>query len=149
MTWQTRKHTGPTIDDVSQPCRIIADVALANVDYDWSDDVAADCAELLLCLLTSWWGGGSTQFSCRNSGEEGACGACGVLVRVDSPDVDACWRVMACSTSVLRRVFTSGFLSFFYTMVCLKTRFENFDFWVWIKHPLFQEQALIPVVRIF
>jgi hypothetical protein len=36
-----------------------------------------------------------------------------------------------------------------YTMVCLKTRLENFDFWVWIKHPLFQEQALIPVVRIF
>jgi hypothetical protein len=34
-------------------------------------------------------------------------------------------------------------------MVCLKTRLENFDFWVWIKHPLFQEQALIPVVGLF
>jgi len=33
-----------------------------------------------------------------------------------------------------------------YTMVCSKTRLENLDFWVWIKHPLFQEQALIPVV---
>jgi len=30
-----------------------------------------------------------------------------------------------------------------------KTCFENFDLWVWIKHPLFQEQALIPVVRKF
>ena len=34
-------------------------------------------------------------------------------------------------------------------MVGLKTRFENFDFLVWIKHPLFQEQALIPVVGCF
>jgi len=40
-------------------------------------------------------------------------------------------------------------LFFLYTMVCLKTRFENFDFWVWIKHPFFQEQALIPIVIIF
>ena len=52
ITWQTRKHTGPTIDDVSQPCGIIAAVALADVDDDRSDDVADDCAELLLCLLT-------------------------------------------------------------------------------------------------
>jgi len=36
-----------------------------------------------------------------------------------------------------------------YTMVCSKARLENFDFWVWIKHPLFQEQALIPVVGKF
>jgi hypothetical protein len=40
-------------------------------------------------------------------------------------------------------------LVFPYTMVCIKTRFDNFDFWVWIQHPLFQEQALIPVVRKF
>jgi len=38
---------------VSQPCGIIDDVALAGVDADWSDDVAADCVELLLCLLAS------------------------------------------------------------------------------------------------
>ena len=40
-------------------------------------------------------------------------------------------------------------LVFLYTMVCSKTRLENFYFWVWIKHPLFQEQALIPVVGTF
>ena len=33
-----------------------------------------------------------------------------------------------------------------YTMICSKTHLENFYFWVWIKHPLCQEQALIPVV---
>jgi len=41
------------------------------------------------------------------------------------------------------------FLVFPYMLVCLKTHFENFDFWVWIKHPLFQEQALIPVIGLF
>jgi hypothetical protein len=40
-------------------------------------------------------------------------------------------------------------LVFPYTMVCIKTHFDNFDFWVWIQHPFFQEQALIPVVRKF
>jgi hypothetical protein len=40
-------------------------------------------------------------------------------------------------------------LVFLYVMVMSKTRFENFYFWVWIKHPLFQEQALIPVVGQF
>jgi len=40
-------------------------------------------------------------------------------------------------------------LFFLYTMVMSKTRLENFEFWVWIKHPLFQEQALIPVVGSF
>ena len=41
------------------------------------------------------------------------------------------------------------YLIFLYMIVCSETRLENFDFWVWIKHPLFQEQALIPVVRRF
>jgi len=27
------------------------------------------------------------------------------------------------------------YLVFAYTMVCSKIHFENFDFWVWIKHP--------------
>jgi hypothetical protein len=40
-------------------------------------------------------------------------------------------------------------LFFLDAMVMSKTRFENFDFWVWIKHPLFQEQALIPIVGEF
>ena len=52
MTWQTRKHIGPTFDDVSKPCVFIDDVACADVDADWSGDVAGDCAELLLWLLT-------------------------------------------------------------------------------------------------
>jgi len=71
------------------------------------------------------------------------------------------WRVGArgqsCRRSVLAREgmqhvgSSPGFhqwtyLFFLYTMVMSKTRLENFDFWVWIKHPLFQEQALIPVV---
>ena len=65
------------------------------------------------------------------------------------------WTVLTSAREGMQHVGSSpGFrqwipLFCFYTMVCLKTRFENFDFWVWIKHPLFQEQALIPVVRIF
>jgi len=41
------------------------------------------------------------------------------------------------------------YLIFLYTIVCSETCLENFDFWVWIKHSLFQEQDLIPVVRRF
>jgi len=56
-----------------------------------------------------WCRGGSTRFSYRNLGEEDAWSACSALVRVGSAVVGECWRVRACRTSVLRRVFTSGF----------------------------------------
>jgi hypothetical protein len=94
MTWQIHTHS-------------FADVACD----DWSDDVADDCAELLAWLMTGCWRGGSTRFSCRQSGEDDAWRACREWSRVGSAVVGACWRVRACRTSVLRRVFSSEFVS--------------------------------------
>jgi len=74
-------------------------------------------------------------------------------VSVSSLDVGACGRMWA--RSGIQDISASPefhqwiALVFPYTMVCIKTCFDNFDFWVWIKHPLFQEQALIPVVGLF
>jgi hypothetical protein len=65
------------------------------------------------------------------------------------------WTVLTSARDGMQHVGSSpGFhqwiyLVFLYTMVMSKTRLENFDFRVWIKHPLFQEHALIPVVRKF
>ena len=46
--WHTCHQTGPTFDDMETVHVISVDVAFA----DWSDDVADDCAELLVWLLT-------------------------------------------------------------------------------------------------
>jgi hypothetical protein len=65
------------------------------------------------------------------------------------------WAVLSSARAGMQYVGSStGFhqwipLFFLYAMVMSKTRVENFYFWVWIKHPLFQEQALIPVVGKF
>jgi hypothetical protein len=56
------------------------------------------------------WRGGSARPVLQNPGEDGAWRAYGALVRVGSLDVGACGRVRACRTSVLRRVFNSGFV---------------------------------------
>ena len=80
---------------------------------------------------------------CRKSSEEGACGP---SVRVGSPDVGACGMQDVGSLPSFHQCIR---LVVLYTMVCSKTRFENFDFLVWIKHPLFQEQALISIVGLF
>ena len=72
MTWHTRKQSGPTLDDVANGRTLFADVAGDDVSADWSDDVADDCAELLAWQMTGCWRGGSTRFSCRQSGEEDA-----------------------------------------------------------------------------
>ena len=109
--------------------------------------MADDCAELLVRLMT--WRVNPIQL------QEFGRRRC----------VECVWRVGArgqcCRRSVLARAgmqdvgSSQGFhqwirLVVLYTMVWLQTRLDNFDFWVWIKHLFFfQEQALIPVVRIF
>lgn len=119
MTWHPRKQSGPTFDDVAQVCIIIADVSCADVD----------------CWLVRWCGG----WLCR------------IVVVAD--DVAGQPGLVAGIRAKKERVaragmqhvgFSPGFhqwicLVFPYTMICSKTRFDNFDFWVWIKHPLFQE----------
>ena len=90
---------------------LFADVADDDVADDWSDDVSDDCAELLAWLLAGCWRGGSTRFSCRESGEDDAWSAWGTSVHVGSAVVSACGCVRECRTSVLRLVFTSGLVS--------------------------------------
>jgi hypothetical protein len=68
MTCHTRQQSGPTLDDVANALTFVADVAVDDV----SDDVADDCAELLAWQMTGCWRGGSTRFSCRQSGEDDA-----------------------------------------------------------------------------
>ena len=111
MTWHPRRQLGPTFADVAKARVILADVAVDDVSADWTDDVADDCAGLLAWLLTGCLRGGSTRFSCRQSGEDDAWRAWREWSRVGSAVVGACWRVRACRTSVLRRVFTSEFVS--------------------------------------
>jgi len=105
-----------------------------------------------IAIVAAGWQihGESTRFSCKLSGEEEACG--GVL-RICEREQSWHLRMWACAG--MQDVGSSPefhqwiALVFPYTMVCIKTCFDNFDFWVRIKHPLFQEQASIPVVRKF
>jgi len=69
---------------------LFADVADDDVADDWSDDVSDDCAELLAWLLAGCWRGGSTRFSCRESGEDDAWRAWREWSRVGSAVVGAC-----------------------------------------------------------
>jgi len=69
---------------------LFADVAGDDVSADWSACVADDCAELLAWLMTGCWRGGSTRFSCRQSGEDDAWRACREWSRVGSAVVGAC-----------------------------------------------------------
>ncbi|XP_002317588.2 cytochrome P450 716B1 [Populus trichocarpa] len=91
MTWHPRKQSGPTLDDVANARTLVADVAGGDVYADWSDDVADDCAELLAWQMTGCWRGGSTRFSCRQSGEDDAWRAWREWSRVGSAVVGACW----------------------------------------------------------
>jgi len=110
MTCHPRQKSGPTFDDVAKGTHFLADVAGDDVAADWSDDVADDCAELLAWLMTGCLRGGSTRFTCRQSGEDDAWRAWREWSRVGSAVVGACWCVRSCRTSVLRRVFNSGFV---------------------------------------
>jgi hypothetical protein len=105
---------------------------------DWSGDMADDRAKWLCWLMTWRFNPVQLQVVWWRSVEcVGRVYARGQSWR------RPCWRVQACSTSVLHRSFISGFIVFPYTMVCSKTRFENFDFWVWIKHPSFSRTSSI------
>ena len=110
MTCHPRQKSGPTFDDVAKGTHFLADVAGDDVAADWSDDVADDCAELLAWLMTGCLRGGSTRFTCRQSGEDDAWRAWREWSRVGSAVVGACWSVRSCRTSVLRRVCNSGFV---------------------------------------
>ena len=106
MTWHPRNQSGAHLRWRGKCTHSFADVS-----DDWSDGVADDCAELLAWLMTGCWRGGSTRFSCRQSGEDDAWRVWHEWSRVGSVVVGACWRVRACRTSILRRVFSSEFLS--------------------------------------
>jgi hypothetical protein len=147
MTCQTRKPTKPTFDDVDQTCGIIDDVAYA----DLAGDAADACAELLLWLLAGRYMASQPGSVANCRAKKKRVGACCASVSVSSPDICACGHVRACRTDVGSSPEFHQWIAlvFPYTMVCIKTCFDNFDFWVRIKHPLFQEQAPIPVVRKF
>jgi hypothetical protein len=121
---------------------IIVDGSVLTCLADWTDD----CAELLAWLIT--WQVNPVQLQ-----EFGRKRRVGRMVRVGARR--QCCRRRVWARGGMQDVhFSPGFhqwisLVFLYTMVCSETRLENFDFWIWIKHPLFQEQALIPVVGRF
>jgi len=104
----------------------------------WTDDVSGDCVELLACLMT--WQVNPVQlleFGRRRHvecvwhvGARGQCCRRSVLERAGMQDVGSSldFHQWICLVVI-------------YTMVCLKTRFDNFDFWVWIKHPLFSRTS--------
>ena len=136
-------QSGSTSDDVAQEHLALADVALADVSC-WLD----------------WWRGG---WLCRIAGAaDDVAGQPGSVAGIRAKKTRGVRVARWCAWAVLSSVrvgmqdvgSSPGFhqwirLVVLYTMVWLQRLFDNFDFWVWIKHPLFQEQALIPVVRIF
>jgi hypothetical protein len=142
MTWHPRNQFGAHLRWRGKCTHSFADVADDDVADDWSDDVADDCAELLAWRVNPVQ---LQRIGWRRRME--------IVARVVA-------RGQCCRRRVLARAgmqyvgSSTGFhqwilLFFLYAMVMSKTRVENFYFWVWIKHPLFQEQALIPVVGKF